>query len=420
MNPVFRFCEALFIWCAQQEIPIALARPKYTPEEFINSDLDIIIAKRNISVVINSLRESSLIITCLYQRSDGVTCHIFDPENQIFFHVDLIDRLQIKGIDYLFVNETLNRAVKTGNIFYPDIMDQFIILIMVHGLKHQTANLLQRYNHYLSTVIKEYPVASLQKLQNILGNKRGTIVYEAILANRSITITYGDFLSAAWKTHGIAAITNYFFYHAKELHRRFTMPVYRIAFLGVDGSGKSTLISAVKNKLKDAVPLIKHTRFIPAYPWRKEKDSNQVLAEPHQHENRHYLSSVLKLAYYFFRYWLILFWPRKVPLLYLHDRYITDMYVDPRRYRYNGPALLSLLRFYPRPETYILIDISVESAWQRKQEVSQSELHRQTKQYRQLQSSLPDFHVINGDNNLTDNIARTQNIILQSLKDQNK
>ena len=415
MTMLYHLCHSLSSWADSQGIPLILARPKLSPDDFTGDDLDIIIPGTHVHAAFHHMQRLGTVLICRYDRADGVTGYFYSKEHDTYFHVDFITELSLKGIPYISVSEIINRSWQQNGITYADAVDQAVILVMTHGIKHQQGNKLLPYYPFLQQVIRQYPTAFLERLSHAIGDHAGADVYEAIMAQRPVICGYADAVMAGWKTFGIAVLGTLLRYHAREIQRRFSMPVYRIAFLGVDGAGKSTLIQELAKRLTKAFPHVVHTRFIPALPGQKEKDSTVAVANPHHAPNRSYFLSCLKLVYYYLRYWLVAYWPRRVPVLFLHDRYIADILVDPKRYRYAGPVLEKHLTLYPAPQAYVYLDITAETAWQRKQETNPQELIRQINGYKKLSHHLSHFYVINGEGSIDDSRRQAEKIILQVL-----
>jgi thymidylate kinase len=65
------------------------------------------------------------------------------------------------------------------------------------------------------------------------------------------------------------------------------------------------------------------------------------------------------------------------------DRYYHDLLVDPKRYRYGGPAWAAELvgKLMPQPKLWILLDAPAEVLQARKQEVTLEESARQRQEY---------------------------------------
>ena len=70
----------------------------------------------------------------------------------------------------------------------------------------------------------------------------------------------------------------------------------------------------------------------------------------------------------------------------MNHRYLLDAIVDPKRYRYSGPAwLLRLIwTISPKPDLIVLLDADPRIIWERKKEVALEETIRQRDGYRKL------------------------------------
>ena len=103
--------------------------------------------------------------------------------------------------------------------------------------------------------------------------------------------------------------------------------------------------------------------------------------------------------------------------LVLHDRHLIDALVDPKRYRYSGPAwLLRLIwRFVPKPDLVILLDAPPEVLQARKQEVSFAESARARQAYRSLVASIANGHIVDAAKPLEQVVSEVHDIILRYL-----
>ena len=83
--------------------------------------------------------------------------------------------------------------------------------------------------------------------------------------------------------------------------------------------------------------------------------------------------------------------------LVLVDRYFYNCYLDPVSVRYYGPRWMldRLSRWFPKPEIVITLSAPAAILRQRKQELSEGEMHQQAVALRQL--IFPTPHVIAAD-----------------------
>jgi len=179
-----------------------------------------------------------------------------------------------------------------------------------------------------------------------------------------------------------------------------------LAFLGPDGSGKSSVIEGVKERLNPetftAVEVI-HLRPHIGLNNMQKKNFSVVADNPHGEKCRSQFSSIIKIMYFFFDYTLGYFIKIKPLLknntLVIFDRYYYDLLVDPKRYRYGGLMWFARLigRFIPRPNLVILLNASAKTIQSRKQEVSAEETARQTGAYINLANNMKNAIIIDAE-----------------------
>jgi thymidylate kinase len=171
-----------------------------------------------------------------------------------------------------------------------------------------------------------------------------------------------------------------------------------VAFLGPDGSGKSTVIERVRADLN---PAFRRTRVVHLRPFlgRRRSQSGPV-TEPHAERARGTLSSALKLGYWLLDYTMGYLVQTRPALtrsnLILYDRYYPDLLVDPVRYRYGGSMRLvrRLASLVPQPDLYIVLDVPPAEIHKRKSELPMEEIDRQRGTYARLAREIPNAHLI--------------------------
>lgn len=189
-----------------------------------------------------------------------------------------------------------------------------------------------------------------------------------------------------------------------------------IVLLGPDGSGKSSLIQGIRERLK---PVFRemyffHLRF-PLLPNRSEKSTS--VTEPHAQVEYSPLKSICKILYFIVRYqvgyWLHYRLIRSPNILIAFDRYYHDLMVDPKRFRYGAPLWLAEKAFalIPKPHAVILLDAPAEVLQARKQEVPFAETERQRFTYLKLVESIPTGYVVDAALPLEQVIERVEMIV---------
>lgn len=188
-----------------------------------------------------------------------------------------------------------------------------------------------------------------------------------------------------------------------------------IAFIGPDGSGKSTVIDRV---LADIAPAFRHTRTMHLRPRLLSREGGAPISDPHGQPPRGTVSSILKIGYWLGDY-LIGWWVKVRPMLVrstvvAFDRYYHDLLVDPRRYRYGGPIRLAKLAGFliPKPDLWIMLIAPADVVQARKQEVSPAETARQCTAYRAMAEKLANVVIVDASQPLDAVVSDASRAIL--------
>lgn len=162
-----------------------------------------------------------------------------------------------------------------------------------------------------------------------------------------------------------------------------------VAFLGTDGSGKSSII----NELPNIIGRTFSGDTINYYHWRPgfiktekrlDADVNEFSnVSPHTRKSYCSLISLAKMSMYvldyMLGYWFRIRWQAAKGHLVVFDRYYYDFYMDKARYRLNiGNWIIRLLHlFIPKPDiTFVLLG-DAEKIHARKNELPLEEVQRQ-------------------------------------------
>ena len=180
------------------------------------------------------------------------------------------------------------------------------------------------------------------------------------------------------------------------IKRIFEKPALSISFLGSDGSGKSTIIEAVKK-----YPLFINYYYYHLKPLKHGNTLNagEIVIDPHKFPPYSKFKSYIKLCYLIGQYslgWLINITPLTIKSsLVIFDRYFDDLLVDNRRYRYGGDIKFAKFAriFIPRPDMYFILTADATVIYERKQEVAFTELERQIEEYRRLADDKRYFNI---------------------------
>jgi thymidylate kinase len=207
---------------------------------------------------------------------------------------------------------------------------------------------------------------------------------------------------------------------SRRLIKRILYPTgLMVAFLGADGSGKSTVIDRVG---QDLAPVFRRRATYHLRPYlRKQKGKGLTITDPHLRPLRGRALSLAKLASWWVSYtvgYAIDLFPQLArSTLILFDRYYLDVLVDARRYRFGGSQWLAKLvwRVVPRPQVVILLDAPPEVLHTRKQEVLFEEIGRQREEYLKLVRGLPNGYVVDASKPLEEVVFDVETLLLDYL-----
>lgn len=300
----------------------------------------------------------------------------------------------------------------------------------------------------LSRLYAEDPTSCRKYLTRLLPEYEATLVAEAARTGSWETVRYqaGELYqhmaSRVARERPFAMLWNRLGDRLQKLRRAVRPPGLMVAFLGVDGAGKSTVMARLERDLAPAFWSTRryHGRALESpLRWTKRVRAQRKLRDqeiksaastnaalpsrdPHNKPSRGLLLSVLKLTlwwadYTFLGYLRDIYPNLRRDALVLFDRYYQDLLVDPRRHRYGGPLWLARFagRFFPRPHLTILLDAPPEVLQSRKQEVSLEETTRQREAYLRLVKELPGGHVVDASRPVDAVVAETEKILLEHL-----
>ncbi len=186
-----------------------------------------------------------------------------------------------------------------------------------------------------------------------------------------------------------------------------------VALIGVDGSGKTTVIDALLPALSGSKKVCFHQGFRPGY---KPDPSRKI--QNHAYKPRGALISILKILFRALEWWwnyLLFCLPRLISgHVVLCDRfYFDDILVDPLKYRYGAPEIIakSLRTLLPLPEMYILLDAPVSILLSRKQEAPVEEIERLRNAYLYFIQQQPDGYIIDASGPVNEVVEKVGNLI---------
>jgi thymidylate kinase len=176
-----------------------------------------------------------------------------------------------------------------------------------------------------------------------------------------------------------------------KLARLFKQPGFTIAFLGTDGSGKSTIIDSITPILNQAfhkAVYYEHMRpnKLPSIArlFSSKEEINKPVTNPHGSSTSGFFGSLLRWLYYTLDYtfgFYLKVWSKKAirSCVWIFDRYYYDFLIDPKRGRIKLPRwILKVGQFIiPEPDIILCLGADAGEIHQRKPELSLAEVERQ-------------------------------------------
>lgn len=188
--------------------------------------------------------------------------------------------------------------------------------------------------------------------------------------------------------------------------KRFAKPQgVMVAFLGTDGSGKSTIIKGLPECIGNTFDQsqIQYYHWRPGFiksPKGEKSGSKNNTNDPHKQKPYGKLISMIKFLYfnldYIIGYWFSVRNHLIKNELVVFDRYYYDYYLDKYRYRFDIPdgVLFLFGKTIPKPDCSFLLIGDAQTLYERKKELPVEELEKQMRRLENMKNRIPNSRIV--------------------------
>lgn len=320
--------------------------------------------------LLHSNEEKIRIVNCRH-HSTGIRLNLVDGNGNFFYGPDFVYKFGrqsdaiTQNISQLLAGEV---PVTNTEITYARFLFNY-----VRGVER--GDLYTRRLERLLSLSKNLDLAAKNKLESIIGYQLDYI----FAAERSIKLAAPSrkqrLIDLAWKGYS-------------KLSRLKGAKPLTIVFLGVDGAGKSTVISEVKGRLDLICIGSDYFHLKPSF-FKEKAIVNNASVLPHGKESYGNILSILKALHLYGSYLVVPLFSLKASVMgrcVIFDRYFFDLYVDPERFRYSASKsfVLMLLKLIPYPDLVIYLNGDAETIHNRKPELTVDMIKDQDRKYKEL------------------------------------
>ena len=418
-----RFLDRLFStldsasvrWCV-------LRRYEGFPAALLGRDVDILIHPNYLLSAVQAVYDSSDVsVTHLVPEACGVSLRADDVQ------LDFISSLSWQGQPYLEVDHVLARNPNWSRwrqLPIPDEVDKAVITLFHSYIA--TGRIKEQYRGEISAVFGTGREQVIARLSPRTGKK-----IAAQLVSRIAAMDYNGAVrslqSVRWRLllrnlvrYPVSCLSGLCVHHWRRI-RNLLAPakVITVAFVGVDGAGKSTVLAEVEKALRSLEYDVERRNFRPKIFYDRAPQEVGPYVHPHSIAPHSAFGSTLRAIIWCAEYWVgTLLASRNGTVVQLYDRYFHDLLIDPARYRYGGPGWVvrMLDAVVAEPDLWVLLDAPPEVLRARKPEFDLAETIRQRLGYCATIAGRRSVLVVDATQPLKQVVAQVEGAILHLFK----
>lgn len=354
------------------------------------SDIDLYLSKKEINPCIQMIKNHELVDHIHVTRKSFMVIVSVFFKDQSFLSLDLIHRFKRKTDFFLPIDDAIDiQSEKEIQVLRPFKDFQYTCFFyLLNGAK-----VPERYQSFLLAQSDDYQKEILEGLYKIFSIDCDSLE-EFFDKQKKFRSKVGKRISK--KNTGLGAVWS------KWQYLKDTLVMAKgitITFSGVDGAGKTTILTKVKEmveeKYRRPVKVLRHRPSIlpilSAYKYGKEEAEKRTTERlPRTGGNKSKLSSIVRFAYYFVDYifgqFIILYKYNWRGVTVIYDRYYYDFINDGRRSNIDLPSgwIKPLFAFLVKPQLNFFLYADPEVILKRKQELEKEAIEELNEKYLSL------------------------------------
>ena len=406
---------------------VVLRNYDFLPDKMIDGDIDVLVDPQGITEVTSMLRDMGFVIT--EEAHPHYFALYFQETSGEWLKLDLVTDLYYGSKFRLPINGNhreclLGRRQPFRSFFKPAPEDE-VVHLLLHSLLDKGFFKTDYQNRILDLLKDNTHLTHFKRtLDDLWGRPRGDYII-SLLQKRKFGTLGRERKRLIWNIikelspEAICDIISTLV--TKVLHRVFGHKGLLVAFLGPDGSGKTTLalslasndifpsryvymgadnyILPTNHLIEKISKVLRKKHNTPKMTERKLHILNRFLRYLKEttkliHDMAEFLTRYLFLSYRFYR----------KGCLVINDRYIYDLLLDRERFGRHPIIQKVILKILPKPDLLLFLEASTRTMHQRKGEHSLETLESMRQGYRSLQKHFHNLQIIETDNAVTSSL----------------